>query len=146
MSKVEFNYRGINTIVLCKENEKMEEICKKYTSKTLIDINNVYFLYNGNQINLQLTYNQLINNIDRQREMMSVLVYNINNTILLINKIIRSDFPLCIKCKESVILELKDYKINLLGCKNNHVINNISINEYDNNIDISKIECNNCKR
>ena len=112
MSKVEFNYKGINTIVLCKENEKMEEICKKYTIKSSIDINNVYFLYNGTQINLQLTYNQLINNMDRQREMMSVLVYNINSTIISNNKIIKSDFPICIKCKESVILELKEYKIN----------------------------------
>ena len=98
MSKVEFNYKGINTIVLCQENEKMEEICKKYAIKSLIDINNVYFLDNGTQINLQLTYNQLINNIDWQREMMSVLVYNINSTIVSNNKIIKSDFPVCIKC------------------------------------------------
>ena len=87
MSKVEFNYRGINTIILCQENEKMEDICKRYTNKSSIDINNVYFLYNGNKINLQLTYNQIVNDTDRQREMMSVLVYNINSTIVSNNKI-----------------------------------------------------------
>ena len=117
MSKVEFNHNGNYTIILCQENERMEEICKRYTYKSLIDINNVYFLYNGNKINLQLTYNQIVNDIDKQREMMSVLVYNINSTIVSNNKIIKSDFPVCIKCKESVILELKEYKINLLGCK-----------------------------
>ena len=105
MSRVEFNCKGINTVVLCQENEKMEEICKRYTIKSLIDINNVYFLYNGNTINLQMTYNQLINNTDRQREMISVLVYKIDDTIVSNNKIIKSDFPVCIKCKESVILE-----------------------------------------
>ena len=147
MSKVEFNYNGINTIILCQEDEKMEEICKRYKVKSLIDINNVHFLYNGNQINLQLTYNQIINFTDRQRRMMSVLVYSINSTIVSNNnKKISSDFPICLKCKESVIFELKDYKINLLGCKNNHNINNIFINEYNNYIDLSQIECNNCKK
>ena len=147
MSKVEFNYKGINTIILCQENEKMEDICKRYSFKSAIDINNVYFLYNGNSINLQLTYNHIINNMDRQREMISVLVYNINSTIVSNNnKKIKSDFPICIKCKESIIFELKDYKINLLGCKNHHNINNIFINEYDNYIDLSQIECNSCKR
>ena len=142
MSKVEFNHNGNYTIVLCQENEKMEEICKRYTYKSLIDINNVYFLCNGNKINLQLTYNQIVNDIDRQREMMSVLVYDIDDTIVLNdNKIIKPDFPVCVECKESVLLELKNYKINLLGCKNDH-INNISINEYDINrsIDLSKIK------
>ena len=145
MSKVEFNYKGNNTIVLCQGDEKIEDICKRYALKILIDINNVYFLYGGNQMNLQLTYNQIINNADRQREMMSVLVYDIDDTIVPNdNKIIKPDFPVCVECKESVLLELKNYKINLLGCKNDH-INNISINEYDINrsIDLSKIECKN---
>ena len=146
MSKVEFNHNGNYTIILCQENERMEEICKRYTYKSLIDINNVYFLYNGNQINLQLTYNQIVNDIDRQREMMSVLVYNINSTIVSNNKRIKSDFPICIKCKESVKLEFNEYKLNLLGCKNKHIINNILINEYDKYMDISNIECNQCKR
>ena len=45
-------------------------------------------------------------------------------------------------------MDIKDYKINLYGCKNGHIINNISINEYEINrdIDLSKIECNICKR
>ena len=124
----------------------MIEICKRFGNKILIDINNLYFLYNGNKINLQLTYNQIVNDIDRQREMMSVLVYNINSTIVSNNKRIKSDFPICIKCKESVKLEFNEYKLNLLGCKNKHIINNILINEYDKYMDISNIECNQCKR
>ena len=43
MSKVEFNYHGENSIVLCQENEKMEEICKRFQNKILIDINNLFF-------------------------------------------------------------------------------------------------------
>ena len=38
--------------------------------------------------------------------------------------------------------------MNLYNCKNNHNINNILINEFENmeKIDISKIICDNCKK
>ena len=151
MSEVEFTYDGTNITILCQENEKMEEICKRYSIKRSIDINKLCFLYSGTQMNLQLTYNQIINSADKQRNKMSILVYDIdytNDTTVEDKKLIKSDFPICIKCKENVIFELKDYKINLYGCKNKHIINNILINEYikNQNIDLSKIECNNCKK
>ena len=43
-------------------------------------------------------------------------------------------------------LEINDYKINLSGCKNGHSIK-INIDEYEKNqnIDLTKIECNICK-
>ena len=42
-------------------------------------------------------------------------------------------------------MNIKDFKINLYGCKNNHIINNI-YNKYENSqkIDLSKIICNEC--
>ena len=52
MSKVISNYEGVNTTVLCQENEKMIEICKRYVNKIQIDINDLYFLYNGKIINI----------------------------------------------------------------------------------------------
>ena len=148
MSKVEFNYKGTITTLSCQENETMEEICKRYAFKSSININNIYFLYGGNKVNLQSSYNQIINRIDKERKMMSILVYEINNAGILEQKIIRSKLPICIKCKENARFELKDYKINLYGCKNNHIMNNIFIKEYEANqkIDLSKIECNKCKR
>ena len=41
---------------------------------------------------------------------------------------------------------MKDYKITLSECKNDHIIENISLKEFENSqkIDLSKIECNNC--
>ena len=38
MSKVIFNYEGANTSVLCQENEKMIEICKRFGNKAQISI------------------------------------------------------------------------------------------------------------
>ena len=44
-------------------------------------------------------------------------------------------------------MKIKDYKIELYDCKNNHKIDNILLEEYENTqkIDISKIKCNICK-
>ena len=145
MSKIIFNYEGVYTTVLCEENEKMKEICKRYGNKVLIDINNLYFLYNGNKINIELKLNEIINNYDKERKEVSILVINKNNTVVL-NKEKKLEFPICPKCNENIILEIKDYKINLYDCKNKHNINNILINEYNQYIDLTKIECNKCKR
>ena len=56
MAKAEFNYKGIITVIQCLEDEKMEEILKKFSTKVNLDINNLYFLYSGNKINSQLTF------------------------------------------------------------------------------------------
>ena len=44
------------------------------------------------------------------------------------------------------MINIKDYKINLYGCKNGHKIENILLNEYENiqKIDMSKVICNKC--
>ena len=65
MAKVEFNYKGIKTVIQCLEDEKMEEIFKKFCSKVNININNIYFLYSGNKINSELTFAQIINETDK---------------------------------------------------------------------------------
>ena len=54
---------------------------------------------------------------------------------------------ICPICKEIVLIQIHDYKIDLNECKDGHKLNNILINEFENNqmIDISKIICDECK-
>ena len=85
MSKVIFNYKGENTIVLCQENEKMIEICKRYGNKIQIDINDLYFLYNGKIINIELRYDEIANRFDKERKEVAILVIN-KNIVVLDNK------------------------------------------------------------
>ena len=66
---------------------------------------------------------------------MNILVYGINTkaekeNIYQMNKII------CFECKEDILININEYKINLYNCKNKHKYNNILISEYDQNIDI----------
>ena len=62
--------------------------------------------------------------------------------------IIKSKDIICQKCAENVFLNIKDYKIKLYECKNNHIIENLLINEFEKclNIDTSKITCQNCNK
>jgi hypothetical protein len=78
---------------------------------------------------------------------MSVLVYD-NDKINKDSSKIKSKNIICPKCYENAKLNIKNYKINLSGCKNNHKISNILFNEFENTqkIDISKITCINCNK
>ena len=146
-----FIYNGISTSIQCKKTEKMEDICKRCSNKINIDINNFYFLYGGENIDLKLSYEEIISEDDLNRGKMSILIYqnnsnaNTNESNQNISKI-KSKYAICPKCKENCLLKIKDYKIFLYGCKNNHKTNNILLNEYDNTQDIneSKIKCNDC--
>ena len=146
MEKVIFIYKGIETIIQCNINDKIKDIYKRYETKIGIDISKLYFIYNGNQINNNLALNEIINEEDKRRNIINILV-NENNETIKKDNIIKSKEIICPECKENILIKIDEYKINLFNCKNNHNINNILLNEYENieKIDISKIICDNCK-
>jgi len=130
MAKAEFNYKGIKTVIQCLEDEKMEEIFKKFSTKVNLDINNLYFLYSGNKINSQLTFAQIISEADKGRKIISILVDELNLEKQKTNSnIISSFFPVCPDCKEMVPFEIYDHKLRL-QCTNGH-LNLLSLKGYD---------------
>ena len=55
MAEVIFNYEGINTIIQCDENEKIEEIIKTFLIKINdSQNNNLVYLYNGQKIKIKI--------------------------------------------------------------------------------------------
>ena len=149
MDQVEFKYQGLSLVIQCDENEKMKNICQQFCKKAQIDINNIFFSYNGkagNQFNEELTFNQMINSIDKNENKMTILVNNINEEKEKQESIIKSNEIICPKCREICKIKFNNYKISLYDCKNGHVINNLSYDEYEKsqNKDLSKIICGNC--
>ena len=143
MFNIKFSYNSLETIIQCNEKEEMKYIIKRYINELKIE-DNIYFIYNGIIINEDLKYGEIINEEDKKRKMMNILVYEINRTIIK-EKMIKMNEIICPECKENILINIKDYKINLYNCKNNHKYNDILLSEYDQNIDISKIICNKCK-
>ena len=146
MAKVIFNYNEIQIEIQCNINDKIKDIYKKYETKIGKDISKLFFIYNGNKIDDNLNLNEIINEEDKRRNIMNILVNENNETIIKENKIELREI-ICPKCNENILIKLNEYKINLFNCRNNHNIDNILLNEFENieNIDISKIICGKCK-
>ena len=75
MAKVNFTYNALKTVIQCLKDEKMSYICNKYASKIETNINSLYFLYNGNKVNLELTFNEQANSLDNERNEMNILAF-----------------------------------------------------------------------
>ena len=74
MNEAEFIYNGNTTIIQCGLEDKLKDICNKFTTKTQLNINNLYFLCNGNTINLESKFNQ----INQGKNKIKILVNIIN--------------------------------------------------------------------
>ena len=80
MAEAIFSFKGNNTTIQCILGDKMKDICLKFSFKINIDINSLYFLYGGEKINLNLTFEQLANSIDKNKKIMNILVYQLVQT------------------------------------------------------------------
>ena len=142
-----FNYNGNETFLQCNINDKLLDVCKKFSNKISVEINQLYFLYGGLDIDKNLYCYELMNNIDKKRGKMNILVYDKKrSTIINTDSKIKSKEIICPKCYDNCKIKMNNYKITLYGCKNEHVINNILLEEFNETqmIDESKIICSNC--
>ena len=148
MIEIEFDYKQVKTTIQVNFNDKFEVALQKYTSKYKIDLNNVYFLANGQIINNKSELIQnIMNDSEKQCKKMKILVYSINDTINIENtNIIKSKEIICPKCLEPCKYIFKDYKIKLYDCKYGHTTENILLDKFidTQNIDLSKIKCDIC--
>lgn len=147
MAKVEFCYKQNIIQILCYQNEIMEDICNRFALKINMNINDLIFLYSGIKLDIKLPFSQIINNTDKERNIMSIVVNKIDLENFSEDSVIKPMFPICSICSEKAILEVENFKFKIYGCKNGHIINNILLNEFDKTqtIDISKIKCDNCQ-
>jgi len=137
-----FIFKGQEIKIQCKGNENMNDILKRYANKINNDINDIYFIHNGNVINNNLKLNEIRN---KENEM-SILVYNYNNNNYEEKIENESRDIICPICGENCLFEIKDYKINLSKCDNKHNENNILLEEYYKTQIINEVKCNNCNK
>lgn len=79
MSLAVFELNGTKISVQCTNNQKMKEIIQIFCSKAGINIANYIFIYNGNIVNMELSFENIANIIDKQRKQMNILVDEIKN-------------------------------------------------------------------
>ena len=147
MFTVQFDYKTSKTEIQSISEDKMRQICFKFSQKIQIDLNNIYFIYSGNILNLDLSVEQIINKEDKKRKIMSIIVNDYSYESQNKSKII-SPYIICPICKETARFELKNYKFRIYNCKNGHDIQDILIKDFQNTqiIDESLIKCDKCKK
>ena len=109
-----------NKIIQYTKEEKIKNICERYSTKIQKDINSLIFIYGGNQLNLESNFNSISNSIDKGNNEIKILVYKIENN--------NTNECLCPKCGAKIILN-KD-KIDDFILFNNNIkeaINGIKI-------------------
>ena len=148
MVTVFFNYNSINIEIQTNLEEKMINAFTKFAIKSNENVEKFYFLYSGAVIENESTIDQVINKQDREKSQMIILV-NILDFVDETKKdsFILSKETICPKCKSSIKMNMKDYKILLDECKNRHKSDNIILENFKETqkIDQSKIVCDNCK-
>ena len=142
--KTIFEYKGNKIIIPCKNGYNMKEVCKKFAVQVGKSINQLFFLYDGGRLKEELTFQEV--NKDKEKNAITILAYDLDEKAQ-INDNKRQKEVICPNCGESILVRIKDYKINLYNCKNGHKFENILINEYISlqKKDESKIICSLCK-
>ena len=136
MSEVKILYNGYEIIIQYQSNEKLKDIFKRFKIKIKEENKELVYLYNGEKIKDE---NMIISKLTKEK-IFTILAYDYIPS----NNIIKSDYIICPKCKESAILDEKEYKLIIYGCQNEHTTNNILIKEFNKyqEIDYSKMICN----
>ena len=91
-----FTLEGANLTIQCSKSDKMRDICQRFAIKAEKNINSLIFLYGGNLLNLDLSFEDQANSMDKTRNEMKVLVYE-NET----------DESVCSNCGAKIHLNTK---------------------------------------
>ena len=147
MVEIIFKYKEYNIIIKANLNDSFESIINKFLNLTKLNINNLQFLSDDEILNQKDIISNKMYESEKLNKKIIILVNTINelinngNTNIIISKDI-----ICPICKEQCTYSIKDFKIKLDNCKNEHIIENIKLNDFleTQKIDISKINCDKC--
>lgn len=84
-AKIRFIFNGNDMIFQYSKNSKMKEVCLKYSNKLQKDINSLIFLYAGNKLDYEKTFNELATSDDKKKNEMRILVYKMEIMIMIKN-------------------------------------------------------------
>ena len=112
-ANVVFTLDGVNLTIQCTTEDKMKDICKKYSTKININMDSLFFLYRGNKVNFDKSFKEQANIIDMNVHEMKILVNknaditnSIHNNIISIKSNLNSENADCLK-NENILDNIK---------------------------------------
>ena len=115
MIEVIFTYNETNTIIQCNLKDKINDIYQQFKNHIDLKNNNIYYSYSGktyNELNKGLILEEMINDEDKKRNKMNILI--LNKELIDVKgkkEIIKSKDLISPQNNEN--MEIYDYKINL---------------------------------
>ena len=148
MIEITFVYEGQNYIVQSNSTEKMKDIFENFKTKAQAESNTLFYLYHGNTIDENLELERVISDDDKQTNKMKIPVFLIDDSNESSNETSqKSKHILCPQCGEKCLLKMENFKIKLYDCKNGHISNLISLDDYEiiQKVEELNIKCEICK-
>ena len=138
MIEITFFYEGCNYLLQSNSSDKMKDIFENFRKKVQAEKNTLFYLYLGNTINEELELERVISEDDKQTNKMKIIASLIDdcNESSCENSHKSKDI-LCPQCGEKCLLKMENFKIKLYNCKNGHISNYISLDDYEK---IQKVE------
>ena len=78
-AKVIFTLDGAETTIQCSKEDKMKDICQKYSAEIKINIDSLSFIYFENKINFELTFSNYLDSKDKDKNEIKISVYKNKN-------------------------------------------------------------------
>ena len=125
----------------------MLDIISRFTSKSNLDLNSLYFLFEGKILDKENKFAEIT-----KSDSIQILVYEIKdnepNPNLIESNKIKSKYIICPKCNENAIIHFDSNKIKISNCRNGHELKNILWNEFEEiqKYEMNSINCQNCKK
>ena len=127
MSEITFIYNDNEIPMQCTKGEKLKDIMERLSNKIDVSKENIYGLYNGKILDEEMKEEQIRKDENNKR---IILIYDYDKSSVVNNNIIKSNEVICARCNENCLIKIKDYKIILYNCKDNHETT-LSMNEYE---------------
>jgi len=124
-----FTFEGSDIRIQCLKEDKMENVCKKFSDKVLLNINSLGFLYGGDNVNFKLSFIEQANSFDKENGEMKIVVYKKE-----------TEGFVCPKCREKI--EINTEKIDNIISSNNDIKDTLSgiKNQLENIINSNSIK------
>ena len=115
MAQVEFKYNGNKTLIQCNLDEVMKDIIQRFIIKIQLKNEKAFFLYNGEVLNKDSSFEEVANELDKNRKQMNIIV-NTKEEFKDKSVLKKYKYIICPECKELINLYIKHYKIYLYEC------------------------------
>ena len=129
-----------NLTIQCSTEDKMRDVCQKYSSQIKKKMNSLLFLYRENQVNFELSFKDQANNIDRYIHKMKILVYNFNcPECKEKNNLNKEKLDKIISCNYKIEESIKDIKLKIDNIIKTSLMNSLNIHLKNINTILSNV-------